>query len=190
MRLIDFDPKEITLPVVGHEPDDAYGRTRQWDILIGGTILHPHTRTGVGVTLLCPHCVRSGIKPSEAPRVALYVSNPSDGLGLLCYRAGKQPLDSMNLKNLGPHDGGKWDEQEVSGDVDWLRLYAWHRSGESFKDMSLLPNEKFFDNRGYFREHVTWVVVDGLVIPMTARWTTHQDYLPTPAPDWRRGTRR
>jgi len=77
-----------------------------------------------------------------------------------------------------------------SGDVDWLCLYAWHRSGESFKDMSLLPNEKFFDNRGYFREHVTWVVVDGLVIPMTARWTTHQDYLPTPAPDWRRGTRR
>jgi hypothetical protein len=165
LKLSDLDPREIVLPVENDDPESVLGKTAQWDVLVGAHVSHPDQRTGVGVTLLCPHCVRDGV---EAPRVALYVSNPSDGKGLWMQY------------------GERWTEEEEGEVVEGLKCFLWYRSGSSFRDLTLLPNEKFWSNRGYFRRHVTWVIINGFVNFLEPRWTSAQDYLsPELEPDWR-----
>jgi hypothetical protein len=151
MKLIDLHPREIVLPVIFEEPWIEQ-RTKQWDFLHSDMVHNLKTRTGVGVVFDCPHCA---LKQEPMPRrVGVFVSNPTDGRGLLEFH-GRKPsypsyraaLKDGSLIETLVKEGieGETEEGWCPADertVAWLSPHLWTRSGDSWETFSLTPNEE------------------------------------------------
>lgn len=86
-----------------------------YDILIGGHVVHDENRVGMGLTFRCPHCVRAGV---ETPtRLGVFFVNPVDG---------KPHTDDQDLQHLWTRTGTSFEDLTLTPSIDASAHGHWH----------------------------------------------------------------
>jgi hypothetical protein len=89
--------------------------TADYDILIGGHVVHDENRKGMGISFNCPHCVRAG--NTSPTRLGVFFLNPVDG---------KPHTDDQDLQHLWTRSGATFEDLTLSPSIDARQYGHWH----------------------------------------------------------------
>ena len=99
MKLIDLHPRWAA----------------DYDILIGGHVVHDEDRKGMAVSFECPHCVAAGV--ANPTRLGVFFANPIDG---------KPHTDDVDLQHLWTRSGTTFDDLTLTPSIDASASGHWH----------------------------------------------------------------
>lgn len=86
-----------------------------YDILIGGHVVHDEDRVGMAISFNCPHCVKLGVK--NPTRLGVFFVNPIDG---------KPHTDDQDLSHLWTRTGNSFADLSLHPSIDASQHGHWH----------------------------------------------------------------